>query len=92
MKTKSVRRLDAQGRVILPSHIRKAMSLTQNSAVTIDMTEDGKIVITPTQERCCICGEGVAGQPHMTIETWNGSKYICESCDEQIHNGGKWTE
>ena len=84
MKTKSVRRLDGQGRVILPSHIRKAMNLTTDSAVTIDMTEGGKIIITPTQERCCICGEGVEGQPHITIGTWNGDKKICKTCADQV--------
>ena len=92
MKTKATRYLDAQGRIILPNHIRKTLNLAPGSAVAIDMTEDGKVVITPTQERCCICGEGVAGQPHLIIETWNGPKYICESCDEQIHKEGEWME
>ena len=92
MKAKSVRRLDGQGRVILPSHIRKTLNLTTDSAVTIDMTEDGTVLIRPAEERCCICGEGVTGQPHLTIETWTGPKYICETCDEQIHREGEWTE
>jgi len=86
MKTKSTRRLDAQGRVILPSHIRKALSLTQNSAVTIDMREDGTILITPAEDRCCICGEGIAGAPHTkTITVRNETKYVCAACFCGLH-------
>lgn len=92
MRTKAIRRMDGQGRVILPSHIRKAMRLRENSRVTIDMTDDGKIIITPTQDVCCICGEGVTGQPHLTIQTWTGERFICESCDEQIRKHGEWEE
>ena len=92
MRAKSIRRLDGQGRVILPSHIRKALELNKDSAVTIDMTNDGRIIITPAEDRCCICGEGISGQPHLTIQTWNGTRYICESCDEQIHRNSEWEE
>lgn len=88
MTTKSIRRLDGQGRVILPSHIRKALNLTKDSAVTIDMKEDGVITIRPADKRCCICGEGVERQPHKVIESWNGPKYICANCNQQ----GEWEE
>lgn len=81
MKAKSIRRLDGQGRVILPSHIRKALNLTPDSEVTIDLTEDGKIVIFPTAEHCCICGEGVAGvQYTQKITVGNETKYVCPAC------------
>lgn len=84
MNTKSVRRLDAQGRVILPSHIRKALDLTESSAVEITMNEDSSVTIRPAEERCCICGEGVEGKPHATIRTLNGEKYVCKPCAEVI--------
>ena len=81
MKAKSIRRLDGQGRVILPSHIRKALNLTPDSEVTIDLTEDGRIVIFPTSKHCCICGEGVAGVPNtQKITVGNKTKYVCPAC------------
>lgn len=88
MRAKSVRRLDGQGRVILPAHIRKALNLAQDSAVSIDMTRDGAIMIRPVDKRCCVCGEGVEGHPHITIDSWSGPKYICALCDER----GEWEE
>lgn len=92
MKTKSTRKLDGQGRVILPSYIRKALNLTQDSAVTIEMTDMGGILITPEQKRCCICGERLADKEHTTIKSWNGDKYICKSCATKIQEKGGWTE
>ena len=81
MITKSTRRLDGQGRVILPAHIRKALNLTPESTVTIEMEADGSIRIRPTAERCCICGEGVAEKPYtQTIEIHNETKYVCAYC------------
>jgi AbrB family looped-hinge helix DNA binding protein len=86
MRAKSIRRLDGQGRVILPSHIRKALELSKNSAVTIDMTADGRIVITPAEERCCICGEGIEGAPHtQTITVRNETRYVCGNCFIGLH-------
>ena len=76
MKAKSVRRLDGQGRVILPAHIRKALNLAQDSAVTIDMTEDGEIRIKPAKERCCICGRE-AGEDALHL---SGGKLVCHRC------------
>lgn len=90
MKTKSTRKLDGQGRVILPSYIRKALNLTQDSAVTIEMTDMGGILITPEQKRCCICGERVVGKTHKTIKSWNGDKYICAICAVDIRDKGEW--
>lgn len=84
MNTKSVRRLDAQGRVILPSHIRKAMDLGESSAVEITMNDDGSVTIRPAVKRCCVCGEGVEKKPHATIRTPNGEKYVCKACAEVI--------
>ena len=80
MGVKSVRRLDGQGRVILPSHIRKALNLTKDSEVTINMTKDGAVMIRPSEERCCICGKNVEGVRHATM----GDKKICMSCASEI--------
>lgn len=78
MKAKSVRRLDGQGRVILPAHIRKALNLGQDSTVTIEMTEDGEIRIKPAEERCCICG-GTA-KLNEGVLFLNDKKLVCQRC------------
>lgn len=80
MKAKSIRRLDGQGRVILPAHIRKALDLAQDSTVTIDMTEDGEIRIKPAKERCCICSREV-GEDALPL---SGGKLVCHRCVEII--------
>lgn len=78
MKAKSVRRLDGQGRVILPAHIRKALNLGQDSAVTIDMTEDGEIRIKPEKERCCICGR--TAKLNEGVLFLSDEKLVCQRC------------
>jgi len=80
MRTTSIRRLDGQGRVILPAHIRKALNLAQDSAVTINLTEDGEIRIRPAEERCCICGREVSDNA-MRL---SGGKPVCHRCVEII--------
>lgn len=72
---KSIRYLDAQGRVILPSHIRKALNLTTGNVLEITLEDDNTIKITPTEERCVICGSTVKEKyirPH--------DKLVCEDC------------
>lgn len=79
MRTKSIRRLDGQGRVILPAHIRKQLNLSQDSAVTIDMTEDGNILIKPAEDRCCICGATLDRNDHDILELSSGN-LVCQRC------------
>lgn len=83
MNTKSIRRLDAQGRVILPSHIRKAMNLTESSVVEITMNEDSSVTIRPAEKRCCVCGEKANG-PGVIVQAMNGQKFICKECADVI--------
>lgn len=81
MRANSIRRLDGQGRVILPAHIRKALNLTTDSEVTIELTDDGRIVILPAEEHCCICGENVVGVSNtQKIKVGNETKYVCPAC------------
>ena len=61
MATKATRYVDAQGRIILPAHIRKALNLTEGHCVEIEI-EDGSIRIRPIEERCSICGKALADQ------------------------------
>jgi len=93
MKANSIRRLDGQGRVILPSHIRKRLNLAKNSAVTIDMTEDGVILIKPAEKRCAICGEIIKDEELFAPInfTMAGEKYICSCCALDIREkNGVW--
>lgn len=85
MNTKSVRRLDAQGMVILPCHIRKALNLTESSAVEITLNEDSSVTIRPAVKRCCVCEEPVKAGLYETIEAPFGrEKYLCAFCAEWI--------
>lgn len=84
MNAKSVRRLDAQGRVILPSHIRKALNLKESSAVEITMNEDSSVTIRPAEKRCCICGRPVDHFRHKVITGKTGTKYVCAVCANSI--------
>jgi AbrB family looped-hinge helix DNA binding protein len=80
MKANSIRRLDGQGRIILPAHIRKALNLSQDSAVTITL-KDGGILIKPAEERCCICGTLLEGNDGMKMESGNR---VCSRCVQII--------
>lgn len=82
MATKSVRYLDAQGRIILPTHIRKSLNLTAGSGVEVDLAEDGTIRLRPEAKRCCICGRK-ADDSSVTIGEKN-RKYVCARCTEII--------
>lgn len=75
---KTTRYLDAQGRIILPAHIRKALNLTAGKVVEVDLEDDGTIRLTPTDERCAICGAPV--NEHIEI----GGKKICKRCARKI--------
>lgn len=77
---KTTRYLDAQGRIILPAHIRKALNLTAGKVVEVDLDDTGTIRITTSQERCAVCGEGLEGAPHTTIKVGTGTKHICKNC------------
>lgn len=75
-------RMDAQGRVILPPHIRKAMNLTPGSGVDVDLDADGTIRIRPAEERCVICGENPGDC--IKIEVGPHTKHVCRNCSKLI--------
>ena len=81
MKAKTIRYLDAQGRVILPSHIRNALNLKGGSPVEVTVEESGTIRIRPALERCAICGEGVE---NGGIKVGPYTKYVCCNCRRMI--------
>lgn len=72
-------RMDAQGRVILPPHIRKAMNLKPGTGVDVDLAEDGTIRIRPAEERCVICGENPGRDTHK-VKVGPHTKHVCSNC------------
>lgn len=92
MKANSIRRLDGQGRVILPSYIRKKLNISKDSAVTIDLNEEGDIVIRPAEERCAICSELLPDTSYITIPTPHGEKHICKRCTCLIKEADECTK
>lgn len=84
MTTKSTRYLDAQGRIILPSHIRKALNLAPGSAVEVDMEDAYTIRIRPADRRCALCGVRLTENEGRTITVWSGEKHVCGLCESKI--------
>lgn len=86
MDTKSTRYLDAQGRIILPNHIRKALNLVPGSAVEVEMEDSITIRIRPEEARCELCGGKITkDNTAVTISVWSGKKHICRECDTKIY-------
>lgn len=80
--TKTTRYLDAQGRVILPLHIRKELNLTKGKVVEVSLEGD-TIMIRPTELRCALCGAPIVRQNRMTIH----DKPVCAVCCKMIETG-----
>ena len=79
MATAKATRMDAQGRVILPPHIRKEMNLTPGQLVNVSL-EDGTITIRPDEDRCCICGESGENMSYAEVTIGPSKKRICRRC------------
>lgn len=79
----TVQYIDQQGRLRVPAHIRNALNLTAGRVVEVTM-EDGAVRITPTQERCAICGKALEDAPRITITTGSNQKHVCGDCSRQI--------
>ena len=43
MKAQATSRVDGQGRIVIPGHIRKAANLAAGTIVTVDLDSDGTI-------------------------------------------------
>ena len=79
MATTKTTRMDAQGRVILPPHIRKELNLNAGQKVIVSL-EAGVIQICPAEELCAICGKAANGEPFISPS----GVTICRSCAEKI--------
>ena len=83
---KTQRYIDAQGRIVLPAHIREALDLSGGKLVELNLEEDGTIRVRPATERCALCGESVEGRSHLTVH----GKNVCALCAYDVENG-EWT-
>lgn len=84
MAVKSYRLVDDQGRVIIPSHIRKDLNLAPGVRVEFDADEDGTIRMRAVAARCEICGESVEDKHHAEIKAGAEKKRICYECSQKI--------
>lgn len=84
MAKDSLRYVDHQGRIVLPSHIRNTLTLAPGSLVEVTLDDDGTIRIRPTKERCCICGEPVDGKNRAEINAGLEKKLVCFKCSQAI--------
>lgn len=67
-----VRRVDSLGRIVIPSEIRRALSIDTKSPIEISLDGDA-IVLRRQRINCALCG-GSADIRRV------GEKYVCASC------------
>lgn len=79
MATAKTTRMDAQGRVILPPHIRKELNLNPGQMVTVSLEGD-TIKIQPAEKRCVFCGNSVKEGSNITL----GDNHICGNCAQAV--------
>ena len=83
MATTKTTRMDAQGRVILPPHIRKEMNLNPGQLLSVSL-EGNTITVRPAEERCAFCGESVEGKHHAVVTIGRETKNVCAFCAETV--------
>ena len=75
------RRIDDQGRIIIPNHIRKDLNLVPGSLVEVSMDEEKTITIKATTDNCCICGKSLEGKDTIKVTK---TKTMCFECAEAV--------
>ena len=85
MKAKATVRVDPQGRLMIPAHIRKELNLKPGDELGIDVDPFGTIRIESTKERCCLCGESA----EIGVTIGHRQRRICRSCADAIRNAIK---
>lgn len=81
MATSKITRMDAQGRVIIPPHIRKELDLSAGQKVTVSLNA-GVIQVRPAEELCVCCG----GPAEADYIVFHEEMRICKSCALAIAN------
>lgn len=79
MATNKTTRMDAQGRVIIPPHIRKELNLNAGQKVSVSMNA-GIIQIRPAEELCVFCEHPIRGDSIVFHEKMR----ICKSCAQEV--------
>lgn len=83
-KYEKTKRVDAQGRVLIPASIREALDLQEETEVSVKLDGD-TIKINVAEMRCCICHERVNGNSlHVYGGRGKSEKLVCESCEKKI--------
>lgn len=75
------RRIDDQGRIIIPNHIRKDLNLVPGTLVEVGMDEDKTITVRPTADNCCICGKSLEGKDYLNVTK---TKKMCVDCAKAV--------
>lgn len=81
-------KMDAQGRVILPTHIRREMQLNPGQPLNVTKTGD-TIEIRPDAERCHFCGESVDHQQHTEVTIGPNTRLLCNKCAQAVSKAMK---
>lgn len=89
MSLKPTRHVDPQGRILIPSHIRKELNLSPGSAVTIELGRDRTIKVSAAKDCCFICGKTVGGSDATKVKAVAGEKVICPACAERVSQAKK---
>ena len=63
------RKIDVLGRVVIPAEFRNSLGLVEGDEVSVS-TDNGVIILTPTQKVCKLCGS------HENVKDGK----ICEKC------------
>lgn len=84
MAVKVLRRVDDQGRIIIPSNIREMLNLSSGCVVEVDVTDEGEVKLIPATERCDVCGKSVKDKHHAEIKAGKETKRICYDCSQKI--------
>lgn len=80
MATGKTTRMDAQGRVILPPHIRKELGLEPSNEVSVTL-EGETIMIRMAAETCVLCGTKLGeGYAPIAVTVGGKTRKMCLSC------------
>ena len=70
------RRVDELGRIVIPSHMRRAAGLETKTAVKFELV-DGGVLLTKARPTCIICN----GENDLTDVK---GKYVCRECKAEL--------
>lgn len=80
----SVRRLDAQGRLLIPAHLRDQLAIGADTPLKIS-TDGQTIRVSPSGIRCSLCGEG--GRDHRDLRRETDREiHLQEMCEKRLWN------